>query len=154
MGLQAKLTAVRLSMFQGNSCDKQGDETFMPTQPPLGRSTWPTWVVEVGVSESIDELHLDAKWWLANSNSDVRKANILMQYRCSVLRCTYAFLDQVQTRKNCQNVMTGPIARIRHETAVAKVDGFLRTKINISTHWSPKVSPLNSPLQDPRRALV
>lgn len=79
MGLWAELTAAGSSMFQGgnnNNCSKQGDETFMPTQPsppPPGRrrSIWPALVVEVGSSESIDELRMDARWWLANSNGDV-----------------------------------------------------------------------------------
>ncbi|CAI7655832.1 unnamed protein product [Penicillium glandicola] len=69
------LTTARI---QGMVCSKEPDGSWTPENLPLGRSdTWPTVVLEVGVSESKKKLRADAAWWLANSDGQVHVVIII-----------------------------------------------------------------------------
>jgi len=45
---------------------KEGHQALGPTTQGA-RGVWPSVVMEVGYSEALDFLRLDAKWWLINS---------------------------------------------------------------------------------------
>ncbi|KAJ6009233.1 hypothetical protein N7522_004249 [Penicillium canescens] len=54
---------------------KQADQAFLPpARCPVGlpRSGWPTFVIETGVSESLNRLREDAKRWFVDSQGEVR----------------------------------------------------------------------------------
>ncbi|KAJ5784124.1 uncharacterized protein N7518_009801 [Penicillium psychrosexuale] len=73
MGLTRSIHAVGSKRIRAVSSSKEADGSWVPTQPIPGRSTtWPTVVVEVGVSESYRKLRADAEWWLTNSKGDVK----------------------------------------------------------------------------------
>lgn len=50
---------------------KEGDQGFRP-RTRCGREAWPSVMVEIGYSEGMDFLRLDAEWWLINSNDRTR----------------------------------------------------------------------------------
>ena len=53
----------------GRLCSKEADATFFPGHPAAGVSvSWPSLVLEVGLSESLSQLRTDAHWWYANSH--------------------------------------------------------------------------------------
>ncbi|EPS27739.1 hypothetical protein PDE_02683 [Penicillium oxalicum 114-2] len=57
---------------EGTQSSKEPDGSWFPKSIPPGRSrTWPSVVLEVGVSESRKKLRADATWWLANSQGEV-----------------------------------------------------------------------------------
>ncbi|KAK4862984.1 hypothetical protein LT330_010089 [Penicillium expansum] len=73
MGLHRSISMTGTHGVRGRYCEKQADESWLPRQPILGRSTkWPTVTVEMGVSESYRKLKADAEWWLTNSRGDVK----------------------------------------------------------------------------------
>jgi hypothetical protein len=54
---------------------KQADQAFLPpARCPiwLPRSGWPTLVIKIGVSESLNRLREDAKRWFVDSQGEVR----------------------------------------------------------------------------------
>ncbi|KAG0643077.1 hypothetical protein HOY80DRAFT_529612 [Tuber brumale] len=71
MGLDDKLLDMRGTRYQGLECCKEADSAFKPISFRPGGVGWPTLVVECGVSESLDGLRWDAKWWLKNSGWSV-----------------------------------------------------------------------------------
>ena len=50
---------------------KEGDESFGPSTR-VGRSAWPSVMIEVGYAGGEDFLRLDAQWWLINSTGRTR----------------------------------------------------------------------------------
>ena len=50
---------------------KQGDEGIAPTTR-VGRSVWPSMMIEIGYAGGEDFLRLDAQWWLINSAGRTR----------------------------------------------------------------------------------
>ncbi|KAJ5350893.1 hypothetical protein N7541_008620, partial [Penicillium brevicompactum] len=53
----------------GRLCSKEADAAFFPGHPAAGVSvSWPSLVLEVGLSESLSQLRTDAHWWYANSH--------------------------------------------------------------------------------------
>jgi len=50
---------------------KEGDESFLP-RTRVGRSAWPSVMMEVGYAGREDFLRLDAQWWLINSTGRTR----------------------------------------------------------------------------------
>lgn len=57
-----------IARVEGTSRSKEPDGSWIPVNPPPRRGkTWPTIILEVGVSESKKKLRNDAAWWLANS---------------------------------------------------------------------------------------
>lgn len=60
--------------YKGPDRSKEADLTFVPKELPANRSTkWPSFVVEVGWSESERKLKNDAKWWLTRTLGDVKR---------------------------------------------------------------------------------
>lgn len=55
-----------------NSSGKEADDGVTPHRRRPGPQGWPTLIFESGVSETLERLHLDAKWWLTQSNWEVR----------------------------------------------------------------------------------
>jgi hypothetical protein len=57
--------------YLGNISSKEGDSSYKP--PSRENVTdWPTIVFEAGLSESLQHLRSDARWWLENSGGDVK----------------------------------------------------------------------------------
>ncbi|KAL1885101.1 hypothetical protein Plec18167_001758 [Paecilomyces lecythidis] len=57
---------------EGSTKGKEPDQSFYPAVLPQGRSAkWPSVVLETGSSESLAKLE-DARWWLHESNGDVK----------------------------------------------------------------------------------
>lgn len=55
---------------RGNVCSKEADWSMGPLNPSsttIPLISWPSLVLEVGVSESLPQLRNDAQWWYANS---------------------------------------------------------------------------------------
>ncbi|KAI5921897.1 hypothetical protein F4810DRAFT_712141 [Camillea tinctor] len=50
----------------------EGDSTGGPNPERRPGGTWPTLVVEAGVSEPLSELHQDMRWWFSVSNHQVK----------------------------------------------------------------------------------
>lgn len=61
--------ATRYSSLDGTS-SKEGDGGFQLRA--LGAASWPTIVIEVGLSESLPHLRVSACWWLENGNGQVQ----------------------------------------------------------------------------------
>lgn len=59
--------------IHGTTQSKQGDGGWAPRRPPHGRSKkWPAVVLEVAVSENYSKLLSDARFWLYESQGDVK----------------------------------------------------------------------------------
>ena len=72
MGFQKPpLRHVGATRFDGNQSSKEGDSAYKPNSRNH-EDDWPTIVFESGLSESLTKLRNDAKWWLTNSQGDVR----------------------------------------------------------------------------------
>ncbi|EAW21131.1 uncharacterized protein NFIA_062920 [Aspergillus fischeri NRRL 181] len=73
MGLSTVLRNFSDTMIQGDDCAKVPDNGWGPRRPPAGRSRkWPTVVLEVGVSQGKSKLEEDARFWLEESEGDVK----------------------------------------------------------------------------------
>ncbi|PUU83528.1 hypothetical protein B9Z19DRAFT_1060924 [Tuber borchii] len=55
-----------------SSSGKEADKGITPHNRRPDPQGWPTLISESGISESIARLHADAKWWLTQSNFQVR----------------------------------------------------------------------------------
>ncbi|KAK3359004.1 hypothetical protein B0T25DRAFT_588045 [Lasiosphaeria hispida] len=51
---------------------KEGDSTSGPKPKRGTKGAWPTLVIEVGISETLGELHLDMQRWFSMSNHEVK----------------------------------------------------------------------------------
>jgi hypothetical protein len=58
--------------FRQNRSSKEGDSTFINKTIRPGLLDWPALVIEAGYSESVLQLRRDARWWIENSNGQVR----------------------------------------------------------------------------------
>jgi hypothetical protein len=58
--------------YRGTSTKKEPDACWRPFAIRPNRLDWPTLVFEVSVSETLSKLRMDARWWLANSQGDVK----------------------------------------------------------------------------------
>ena len=58
--------------YTGRSTKKEADSCWRPIATRPNPLDWPTLVFEVGVSETLNKLKADAKWWLANSRGRVK----------------------------------------------------------------------------------
>lgn len=72
MGCNKSLCPTGSTTYYGNTSAKQGDGGFKPVPTRNKEKHWPTLIFEIGVSESLPHLRNDARWWLTNSNGDVR----------------------------------------------------------------------------------
>jgi len=68
--------------FKAPHSSKEADSCFLP-ESRNPKTDWPTLVFEAGVSESLTRLQVDARWWLSNSNDEV-KIVILIAINTSV----------------------------------------------------------------------
>ena len=70
MGLREDLVDVGKTRFSSLGSQKEADTSLVPISrtPETG---WPTVVFECGVSESLERLKVDARWWLENSKEEV-----------------------------------------------------------------------------------
>ncbi|KAF8540403.1 hypothetical protein BDD12DRAFT_833386 [Trichophaea hybrida] len=59
---------------------KEGDDGFK-CSTRVGGATWPNLMIEVGHSEPLSQLRIDARWWLEASNGLTRMAIIIMVTR-------------------------------------------------------------------------
>ena len=64
------LGAVRLNVPGERS--KEGDQAIAPATRAAQSNPWPSVVVEVGYSETLNQLHIDAEWWLKKSGGRTR----------------------------------------------------------------------------------
>ena len=72
MGLdEPPLLRVGAGRYHGTQSSKEGDSAYKP-DPRNREDDWPTIVFESGFSESLTKLRQDARWWLTNSQGDVR----------------------------------------------------------------------------------
>ncbi|CUS15106.1 unnamed protein product, partial [Tuber aestivum] len=69
--LDEDLRDMRGTRYKGVSSSKEADSAFRPNSSRPDKANWPTVVVECGVSETLERLRVDAKWWLHNSFRDV-----------------------------------------------------------------------------------
>lgn len=56
----------------GRDSSKEGDSSFKPRRVRRRENDWPTIVVEAGYSPNLRSLRNAARWWLYNSNDDVK----------------------------------------------------------------------------------
>ncbi|KAK4159242.1 hypothetical protein QBC43DRAFT_327516 [Cladorrhinum sp. PSN259] len=77
MGLKRSWISIASTTFsarQGNSgrISKEGDSTGRPMPERAAKGTWPTLIIEAGVSETLGQLRLDMRRWFSISNHDVK----------------------------------------------------------------------------------
>ncbi|KAH1497565.1 hypothetical protein LV164_004409 [Aspergillus fumigatus] len=73
MGLSTALKNFSRTKVRGDDWAKVPDNGWGPRCPPAGRSRkWPTVVLEVGVSQWTAKLQEDARFWLEESEGDVK----------------------------------------------------------------------------------
>ncbi|KAJ5947632.1 hypothetical protein N7466_000647 [Penicillium verhagenii] len=70
--LEDETQSIGSGRMEGNMCYKEPDGSWIPPNPPPTDDIWPSVIVEVTHSESSRRLHLDASWWLANSQGEVK----------------------------------------------------------------------------------
>ena len=70
-GLDWDLIGLGGSTYKGKFGIKEANSVFRPRSSRPRRANWPTLVVESGVSEMVERLRVDAKWWLMNSWGEV-----------------------------------------------------------------------------------
>ena len=58
--------------YRGTSTSKEPDSCWRPLAVRPNRLDWPTFIFEVGVSETLRKLRMDARWWLTHSWGDVK----------------------------------------------------------------------------------
>jgi hypothetical protein len=74
MGLNEHYRWGGATRYKSTARGKEGDQVFSPAQrwPSSNGLSWPTVVIETGVSESRPKLVQDARWWFGSSNGQVR----------------------------------------------------------------------------------
>ena len=73
MGLLQSLDSIGASTTRDGPYRKEPDGSWVPETLPPGRTLkWPSMVLEVGYSESLRRLHVDANWWLCRSLGEVK----------------------------------------------------------------------------------
>src|SRR5436305_8520143 len=64
--------SVNSQTYHAPTSSKEADIAYKPSAFRESKDAWPTIVFEVGVSESLRGLRWDARWWLRESNGDVK----------------------------------------------------------------------------------
>ncbi|KAG0134864.1 hypothetical protein HOY82DRAFT_635142 [Tuber indicum] len=72
MGLQFEFVGTGSRTITSPAGRKEGDSTYAPFEFRHSKESWPTLVVESGVSQSLARLVVDSHWWLENSGGDVK----------------------------------------------------------------------------------
>jgi hypothetical protein len=68
-----EVVPVQSTTFHGNGgSSKEADSAYKNLNVRSHVASWPVWVVEGGMSESIERLRGDASWWINHSNGDVQ----------------------------------------------------------------------------------
>src|SRR5436305_13430684 len=63
--------------FEGRTSSKEDDTTYKPLTTRRRGEDWPTIIIVFsGLSESLQRLKVDARWWLENFGGDVKIAVI------------------------------------------------------------------------------
>jgi hypothetical protein len=113
MGIQShEIDTVGAGRYRGNSSSKEGDSALKPCASRPDDTDWPTIVFEAGLSESLNQLRIDAAWWLTNSNSDVNIVIIISlqkaQSRIQIEKWELALPDPARpcTRSTSSNQQT------------------------------------------------
>ena len=69
--------------YDGITVGKEPDTAFKPNAFRPNKRDWPTLVIEIGVSKSLQQLRIDARWWLKNSGGNVNIVLIVHADRTS-----------------------------------------------------------------------
>lgn len=97
--------------FRGTTRTKRGDCSWMPAEIPSGRSPkWPTLAVEVQWSEPTSHLMDDIRFWLDDSEGDVRiilTISISARYTITIQRWSLRY------RQNQSKPLPFPIATVQ-----------------------------------------
>lgn len=74
MGLNEYYRWGGATRYKSTARGKEGEQVFSPAQrwPSSDGLSWPTVVIETGVSESLPKLVEDARWWFGSSEGQVR----------------------------------------------------------------------------------
>ena len=81
MGLKRELKLLGSTTVTEQGVSKQPDSSFRPSNLPVGRDTkWPSVVVEIGYSETLNRLHADVQLWISRSRGQV-KAVVLISVK-------------------------------------------------------------------------
>jgi hypothetical protein len=68
-----EVVPVQSTTFHGSGgSSKEADSAYKNLNVRSHVASWPVWVVEGGMSESIERLRGDASWWINHSNGDVQ----------------------------------------------------------------------------------
>lgn len=107
------------SRQEGQFCSKEPDYSILPTiTDPASRptqSSWPSFVLEVGHSESLAMLRNDAQWWWNNSNYET-KLILLVDIRTSPTRCANIELWE-EVERQPGRPMTRSLANLQNSEA-------------------------------------
>ena len=76
MGLNDDFIDIGRSMISCPAGGKEADTSFKPMSRSFA-ANWPTVVFECGLSESLERLRVDARWWLENSDRQVGTAIVV-----------------------------------------------------------------------------
>jgi hypothetical protein len=68
----------------GQRTSKEADLAYKPLPTRSGDLDWPTIVVEVGISESIERMRKSADWWLTESGGQVKTVLIIADWADSI----------------------------------------------------------------------
>lgn len=78
IGLDEQLDSILSSSVSDPPYKKEPDGSWIPASLPAGRTDkWPSMILEVGYSESLKRLRVDAAWWLCRSKGEVKIAIIM-----------------------------------------------------------------------------
>src|SRR5262249_33369750 len=77
MGIDDEIYPLGGTKFPGRRSSREGDSSFKPLSFRPNEADWPTIVFEAGLSESLRRLRVDAKWWLTQSEGDVKTVIII-----------------------------------------------------------------------------
>ncbi|CUS12167.1 unnamed protein product, partial [Tuber aestivum] len=71
MNLARELKNMGSTRYQAITSSNEADSAFRPSSSRPTIAHWPTVVIECGVSEGLNQLKMDACWWLNSSSGDV-----------------------------------------------------------------------------------
>ncbi|GFG03616.1 hypothetical protein IFM5058_01519 [Aspergillus udagawae] len=68
-----EVTPIQQTKYHGmGGSSKEADSAYKNVIIRSQAASWPLWVIEGGVSESLERLRGDASWWINHSNGEVR----------------------------------------------------------------------------------
>lgn len=118
-GLKYALRDLKSSTIRGTAGAKEADFSWAPRRCPPGRSRdWPTVVLEVAFAESKSKLTSDVRFWLHQSNGDVK-----MVLTLSINRQVPEITIEKWESQNGRHYRTQRLVISRGENGQIKVDG-------------------------------